>query len=147
MLEVPLILFLVIVAPIWIIAHYTTRWRMAKTLSPEDEKQFAELWQIAERMEERIDNIERILDRRDAGRRRRPGAAARSTSCGGWPMTGEQMPAGPSRRRLYRDARRGWIAGVCAGIADYFGREPVPGAGPGAGQRAVLHRADLASAT
>ena len=27
----------------------------------------------------------------------------------------------PSRRRLYRDPRRGWLAGVCAGIADYFG--------------------------
>ena len=62
MLEVPLILFLVIVAPIWIIAHYVTRWRMAKTLSPEDEKQFAELWRMAERMEERIDSIERILE-------------------------------------------------------------------------------------
>lgn len=62
MLQVPLILFLVIVAPIWIIAHYTTRWRAAKALSPEDEKQFAELWQIAERMEQRIDSIERILD-------------------------------------------------------------------------------------
>jgi phage shock protein B len=62
MLEVPLILFLVIVAPIWIIAHYMTRWRMAKTLSPEDEKQFAELWRMAERMDERIDSIERILE-------------------------------------------------------------------------------------
>jgi phage shock protein C len=29
--------------------------------------------------------------------------------------------AGPSRRWLYRDPRRAWIAGVCAGIADYFG--------------------------
>ena len=28
---------------------------------------------------------------------------------------------GPSRQRLYRDGRRAWIAGVCAGIADYFG--------------------------
>jgi phage shock protein B len=62
MLEVPLILFMVVVAPIWIIVHYTTRWRTAKTLTPEDEKQFAELWQIAERMEERMGNIERILD-------------------------------------------------------------------------------------
>jgi phage shock protein B len=62
MLEVPLILFAVIVAPIWIIAHYTTRWRMAKSLTPEDEKQFADLWQIAERMEERMGNVERILD-------------------------------------------------------------------------------------
>ena len=36
-------------------------------------------------------------------------------------MTGEQMPGGPSWRRLYRNPKRGWIAGVCAGIADYFG--------------------------
>ena len=62
MFEVPLILFLVIVAPIWIIAHYTTRWRMAKSLSPEDEKQFAELWRTVERMDERMANLERILD-------------------------------------------------------------------------------------
>ena len=67
MLEVPLIVFLVIVAPIWIIAHYVTRWRMAKSLSPEDEKQFGDLWQIAERMEERMHNIERILDREMPG--------------------------------------------------------------------------------
>jgi phage shock protein B len=62
MLEVPLIIFMVVVAPIWIIAHYMTRWRVAKTLTPEDEKQFAELWQTAERMEERLATIERILD-------------------------------------------------------------------------------------
>jgi phage shock protein B len=68
MLEVPLILFLVIVAPIWIIAHYVTRWRLAKTLSPEDEKQFAELWRVAERMEERIDSIERILESEGPGK-------------------------------------------------------------------------------
>ena len=68
MLEVPLILFLVIVAPIWIIAHYTTRWRMAKSLSPEDEKQFGELWRIAERMA----NLERILDAEAPEREKQP---------------------------------------------------------------------------
>lgn len=26
-----------------------------------------------------------------------------------------------SRQRLYRDGERAWLAGVCAGIADYFG--------------------------
>jgi len=36
-------------------------------------------------------------------------------------MTNEHMPREPSWRRLYRNPRRGWIAGVCAGIADYFG--------------------------
>jgi phage shock protein C len=32
-----------------------------------------------------------------------------------------EAPPAPSRQRLYRDPRRGWLAGVCAGIADYFG--------------------------
>lgn len=39
-------------------------------------------------------------------------------------MTGEQMPPEPSWRRLYRNPRRGWVAGVCAGLADYFGLSP-----------------------
>ena len=37
--------------------------------------------------------------------------------------TFEDRPV-PSRQRLYRDPRRGWIAGVCAGIADYCGLSP-----------------------
>jgi phage shock protein C len=28
---------------------------------------------------------------------------------------------GTGWQRLYRDSRRAWLAGVCAGIADYFG--------------------------
>ncbi len=59
---VPLILFLAFVAPIWIIAHYVTRWRTAKTLSSEDQKLLAELWKGADRMEGRLNNVERILD-------------------------------------------------------------------------------------
>jgi len=55
-------LFMVVVAPIWIIAHYVTRWRMAKSLTPEDERVFADLWQSAERMERRLNNLGRILD-------------------------------------------------------------------------------------
>ena len=34
--EVPVILFLAVVAPIWIIAHYATRWRATKSLSSDD---------------------------------------------------------------------------------------------------------------
>jgi phage shock protein C len=30
-----------------------------------------------------------------------------------------------TRHRLWRDTRRGMIAGVCAGIADYIGVEPI----------------------
>ncbi len=62
LLFVPLVLFLSIVAPLWIIFHYVTRWRTAKTLSGEDEKMLQELWQSAARMEDRIRTLERILD-------------------------------------------------------------------------------------
>lgn len=61
-LHVPLVIFLVIVAPVWIISHYVTRWRTAKTLSAEDEKMLAELWELAPKLESRINTLERILD-------------------------------------------------------------------------------------
>ncbi len=36
------------------------------------------------------------------------------------------LPEGMERDRVYRDTERGWIFGVCAGIADYIGVEPLP---------------------
>ena len=60
--EVPVILFLAVVAPIWIIAHYATRWRATKSLSSDEEQLLEELWESAGRMEQRINALERILD-------------------------------------------------------------------------------------
>lgn len=67
MTETLFILFLVIVAPIWIIAHYTTKARASRGLSTEDEKMLAQLWDSARRMEERIETLERILDHDNHG--------------------------------------------------------------------------------
>ena len=61
-LHAPLVIFLVIVAPLWIIVHYVTRWRSTKMLSTDDEKMLAELWESVPKMETRIKNLERILD-------------------------------------------------------------------------------------
>lgn len=60
-------IFMIVVAPIWIGAHYLTRWRMAKSMSPADEERLADLWNLAERLEMRLDVIERILDADDDG--------------------------------------------------------------------------------
>lgn len=57
-----LVIFLVIVVPIWIGAHYLTRWRTSKAISAADEKLLSELWENAKKMEDRIRNLERILD-------------------------------------------------------------------------------------
>jgi phage shock protein B len=68
------ILFLLIVAPIWIVAHYVTRWRATRKLSSEDERALGDLWQIARRMESRIEVLERVLDAEAPGWRARTGA-------------------------------------------------------------------------
>ncbi len=67
------ILFLTIVAPIWIIAHYLTRWRAARRLSGEDERMLGQLWQSARRLETRIEALERVLDAEAPGWRMRIG--------------------------------------------------------------------------
>lgn len=59
---VPLILFVVIVAPIWLILHYATRNSASKRLTTKDEAMLEELNDNAKRLEERLHNLERILD-------------------------------------------------------------------------------------
>ncbi len=61
-LEAPLIIFLAVVAPLWIIAHYMTRWRTAKTLSSDEEVMLSDLWENAAKMENRLHTLEQILD-------------------------------------------------------------------------------------
>jgi phage shock protein B len=56
------ILAVTIVAPIWLFLHYGSRWRQAKLLTTESEKTLAEMADIADKMESRIENLERLLD-------------------------------------------------------------------------------------
>ena len=56
------IIALTVVAPIAIITHGITRWRRSKLLTGEDEKILRDLWQAAEKMDNRIKTLERILD-------------------------------------------------------------------------------------
>ena len=56
------IIFLVVVAPIWIVAHYLTRWRRSRKLSAEDERSLGELYEAARKMESRLAALERVLD-------------------------------------------------------------------------------------
>ena len=70
--EVIPILLLTVCFPIWIVFHYITKWKTSKGLTPEDEKMLSEVWESANRMEERIDTLERILDIDSPDWRRRP---------------------------------------------------------------------------
>ena len=62
MSEIIPLLFITICLPLWIILHYMTKWKMSKGLSSEDEKMLTEVWESTNRMEERINTLERILD-------------------------------------------------------------------------------------
>jgi phage shock protein B len=73
------ILFLVVVAPIWIVAHYSTRWRTARTLSRDHERVLADLYDSARRMEERMDSLERLLDIEAPGWRSKTGPWTEAT--------------------------------------------------------------------
>lgn len=63
--------FIVLILPIWIIAHYVTQARSKRGLSSEDERMLAELWDSARRMEDRINSLERILDNDTSSWRRK----------------------------------------------------------------------------
>ncbi|PGH52937.1 envelope stress response membrane protein PspB [Azospirillum palustre] len=56
------VLFLVVVAPVWIVFHYITKWRSQRGLSAQDERLLAELWEISNRLETRVHQLERVLD-------------------------------------------------------------------------------------
>ena len=45
----------------WIILHYVTKWRQAKTLTDGDEKLLDDLHDAARRLDERLCTIERIM--------------------------------------------------------------------------------------
>lgn len=45
----------------WIVLHYITRWKTAATLTTDDETLLEELYQIARRLDERMDTVERLV--------------------------------------------------------------------------------------
>ena len=68
------VIFLTVVAPLWIIFHYVARWRKSRSLSAADEKTLGELYDLARRMEGRVAALERVLDAEAPGWRTRTGA-------------------------------------------------------------------------
>ena len=59
---VPLILFMIFVAPIWVIMHYRSKNKIGQGLSDQELSQLNELAQRAEKMADRIKTLEAILD-------------------------------------------------------------------------------------
>ena len=61
-LMAPIIIFLVIVAPIWLILHYRSKRQVSQGLTADEYETIKELAQKAEQMADRIHTLEAILD-------------------------------------------------------------------------------------
>ena len=59
---VPTILFLVIVAPMWIVMHYQSVKRSSRSLSTEDRESIEHMLETVDRLGDRIATLESLLD-------------------------------------------------------------------------------------
>ena len=70
---VPVVLFLAIVAPIWLVLHYRTKSRSQDQLSYDERLELEDLAGHAGKLTERIETLESILDAEAPGWRDRVG--------------------------------------------------------------------------
>lgn len=61
-LFVPTVLFMVVVAPIWIVMHYRSVNRSSRSLNDEDRQRIEDMLVTVDRLTERIGTLESILD-------------------------------------------------------------------------------------
>ena len=71
LLFIPTIVFLVIVAPLWIILHYNSKKKMTRQLSDDDHDELRSLADQASDMAKRIETLEAILDSESPNWRKR----------------------------------------------------------------------------
>ena len=67
----PLIVFLIFVAPLWLILHYRSKKKAAGGLSEDDFNRLQTLSEKADHMQKRVETLERILDTETPSWRRR----------------------------------------------------------------------------
>jgi phage shock protein B len=58
---VPIVMGTLFIGLPWLILHYVTKWKQAKTLTGEDEQMLDELYDTARRLEGRLQTVERII--------------------------------------------------------------------------------------
>ena len=62
LLMAPIIIFMVIDAPIWLILHYRSKRQISQGLSEDEYRQLSDLSEAADQMADRIQTLEAILD-------------------------------------------------------------------------------------
>jgi phage shock protein B len=59
---IALIVFLAIPAPLFIVFHFMTKWKQSREISGGDEKMMEDIWRLSQRLEDRLEALETILD-------------------------------------------------------------------------------------
>jgi phage shock protein B len=60
-MEILIPISMVFLALIWVVLHYVTKWKTSPALTQDDEVMLEELYQVARRLDERMDTVERLL--------------------------------------------------------------------------------------
>lgn len=71
LIGVALIVFLAVPAPLFIILYFMTQWKKSREISGGDEQMLEDLWALSQRLEERLESLETILDSETPDWRRR----------------------------------------------------------------------------
>jgi phage shock protein B len=72
LLFVPAVLFMVIVAPLWLIFHYVTVWKTQRNAGRADHGAMNAMSETARRLEKRVAALEKLLDAEAPGWRSKP---------------------------------------------------------------------------
>ncbi|MEE4152730.1 MAG: envelope stress response membrane protein PspB [Erythrobacter sp.] len=59
--EALIIVPIIIIGLPWMILHYVTKWKTAATITSDDEVLLEELYNLAKRLDERMDTVERLV--------------------------------------------------------------------------------------
>ncbi len=62
LITVAVIIFVAIPAPLFIVLHFITKWKQSREISGGDEEMLEDLWRLSQRLEERLETLETILD-------------------------------------------------------------------------------------
>jgi phage shock protein B len=56
------IIFMTVIVPLFVIMHYTTKWKATKGLSDDEHQMLEDLWKESQAMQSRVNALETILD-------------------------------------------------------------------------------------
>ena len=62
LITIAIIVFIAVPAPLFIVLHFITRWKQSREISGGDEKMLEDLWLLSQKLEERLESLETILD-------------------------------------------------------------------------------------